>query len=64
MYVEVLGRVGVSGGSSEFIFGIKLSWDNRHQLHTSLLQQLGCHGNYSDTSISPLSLDVLSSYLA
>ena len=49
---------------TEFIFGIKISWDNRHYLHTSMLQQLSCHGNYSDTSITPLSLDVLSSYLA
>ena len=45
----------------EFIFGVKLPHDNRDQLHTSLLQQLGCHGNYSNTSITLLSLDVLSS---
>ena len=31
----------------EFIFGMNLSWD---ELHTSLLQQLSCHGSYSDTS--------------
>ena len=43
---------------------LKLHWDNRHRLHASVLQQSGCHGNYSDTSITPLSLDVLSSYLA
>ena len=49
---------------TEFIFGIKLPWDNRNQLPTSLLQELGCHGNYSNASITALSLDVLSSYLA
>ena len=44
-----------------------LSWDNTDQLtdqlHTSLLQQLSCHGNYSNTTITSLSLDALSSYL-
>ena len=49
---------------TEFILGIKIPWDNRHQLHTSLLQQLSYHGNYSDFLITPLSLDMLSSYLA
>ena len=48
----------------EFIFSIKLPWHNRHRLHTSMPQQLGCHANCSDTSITPLSLDVLNSYLA
>ena len=49
---------------TDFIFGIKISWDNRHQLHTFNATQLSCHGNYSDTSITPLSLDLLISYLA
>ena len=43
----------------EFIFGIKLAWDNTDQLHTSLLLQLSCHGNYNNTTITSLSLDVL-----
>ena len=40
---------------------MKLSWD---ELRTLLPQILSCHGNYSDTSVTALSLDVLSSYLA
>ena len=39
----------------EFIFGMKLCWD---ELHTSLLQQLGYHCNYSDTSVTALSLGI------
>ena len=46
---------------TEFIFGMKLPWD---ELHTSLLQQLHYYGSYSDSSITALSLDVLSSCLA
>ena len=33
------------------------------QLQASLLQQLGCHGSYSNTSITPLSLDVLIKFI-
>ena len=42
------------------MFGIKLSWDNRHQLHTSMLQQLSCRGNYSDTLIHLKTKELLS----
>ena len=31
----------------EVIFGMKLSEDDRHQIHTSLLWYLGHHGNQS-----------------
>ena len=31
---------------TEFIFGIKISCDNMHQLYTSMLQQLSCHLMY------------------
>ena len=48
---------------TEFIFNVKLSWDDRHQAHTSLLWKLGFHTNHSDISITPLSYIVLSSYL-
>ena len=39
----------------EFIFAIKVSWDNRHKPHTSLLWLLSQHINQSETSITPLS---------
>ena len=39
----------------EFIFGMEVLWDNRHQPHTSLLWKLGCHGNQSEISITHLS---------
>ena len=48
---------------TEFIFNVKLSWDDRHEAHTSLLWKLGCHTNHSDISMTPLSQVVLSSYL-
>ena len=38
----------------EFIFGIEVPWDNRHQPLTSLLWKLSCHGNQSETSVTPL----------
>ena len=44
---------------TEFIFSVKLSWDDRHQVHTSLLWKLGCHANHSDISITPLSLSCI-----
>ena len=39
----------------EFIFALKVSWDNKHQPHTSLLWLLSQHSNQSETSITPLS---------
>ena len=38
----------------EFIRVMEFPWDDRHQSHTSLLWQLSCHGNQSETSITPL----------
>ena len=39
----------------EFIFGMEVPWDNRHQPHTLLLWKLSHHGNQSETSLTPLS---------
>ena len=37
----------------EFMFGMEVSWDNRHQPHTLLLWELSCHSNQSETSVTP-----------
>ena len=39
-------------GRIESIFAIEVPWYDRHQSLTSLLCQLGCHGNQSETSIT------------
>ena len=44
--------------STEFIFGMDATWDNKHQPDqpdTSLLWPLGWHGYHKDTSVTPLS---------
>ena len=38
----------------KFTFAMDPPWDGGHQPHTSLLLQLGCHGNQSKTSVTPL----------
>ena len=42
---------------------MEVRWDNRHQPHTMMLWELGCHGDQSETSITNLSRVVLSLYL-
>ena len=40
------------------MFGVEVSWDNRHQPHTLLLWQLSFHSNQSETSITPYGIPI------
>ena len=35
------------------MFGMEVSWDNRHQPHTLLLWSLSCYSNQRETSLTP-----------